>query len=55
MNIVFWFLVVVVLALLWFGLCSLYKPIGSFLFNIFDSAKNELTNDEKENKKNEED
>ena len=53
MNIVFWFGILALLALFWFGLCSLYKPIGNFLFDLFNNAKEEMTNDEKENEKNE--
>ena len=53
MNVVFWFGVLIGLVLLWFGLCSMYKPVGNFLFNIFNDAKEELTNDEKENENNE--
>lgn len=53
MNIVFWFGVLLLLALFWFGLCSLYKPIGNFLLNLFKNAKEEMTNDEKENETNE--
>ena len=53
MNIVFWFVILLILALFWFGLCSLYEPIGSFLFSLFNNAKEEITNDEKENETNE--
>lgn len=53
MNIVFWFGILLILGLFWFGLCSLYKPIGSFLFDLFNNAKEEMTNDEKENETNE--
>lgn len=53
MNIVFWLGVLALMALFWFGLCSLYKPIGSFIFDLFNNAKQEITNDEKENKTNE--
>lgn len=53
MNIVFWLGILLLLALFWFGLCSLYKPIGSFLFDLFNNAKEEMKKDEKENETNE--
>ena len=53
MNIVFWLGIILVLAFVWFALCSLYKPIGSFLLHLFNDAKSKITNDEKEKEKNE--
>lgn len=53
MNIVFWFGILFIMTILWFGLSSLYKPIGNFLFNLFNNIKKESTNDEKENETNE--
>lgn len=50
MNIVFWFLALLLLVAVWFGLCSLYKPIGNFLRETYDAAiENMKDEEEKEN------
>lgn len=56
MNIVFWFLVILALVAFWFAACSLYKPIGDFLLEIFADSKDGMEDsdqnieDEEENK-----
>lgn len=48
MNIVFWLLVIVVLALLWFCLSFAFKGIGGIALKLFNDAKEEIT-ESKEN------
>lgn len=42
MNIVFWFLVLLVLAGVWFAAVPLFKYIGIFFKTIVDDAKDEI-------------
>ena len=42
MNVVFWFLVIVVLALVWFCLSFAFGKVGSLAFRIFKDAKDEI-------------
>ena len=42
MNVVFWFLVIVVLALVWFCLAFAFGKVGSFAYKIFKDAKDEI-------------
>lgn len=42
MNIVFWLIAIILLVAVWFGLCSLYKPIGNFLWETYDAAKENM-------------
>lgn len=43
MNIVFWFFVIVVLALLWLCMSFAYKGIGGIGLKLFNDAKDEIT------------
>ena len=45
MNIVFWFLVVLGLALVWLLCCRDFKGIGAFWLGLFDDAKKEMRDD----------
>lgn len=50
MNIVFWLLALLLLVAVWFGLYSLYKPIGNFLVETYnDAIENMKDEEEKEN------
>lgn len=46
MNVVFWFLVIVVLVLIWFCLSFAFKGIGSIGLRLFNDAKKEIAGDE---------
>jgi len=54
MNIVFWFLVVVMLIAVWIYLRNYFNRIGNFLFDLFDDTKKEIL-DESQEHMNEED
>lgn len=45
MNIVFWLFVIVALVALWFAISSAFREIGEILTNIFNSTKEEITDD----------
>ena len=49
MNVVFWVLVVLVLVVIWFLACALFKPLGNLLSHIFNDAVDILNEEEKEN------
>ncbi len=51
MNIVFWALVILAVVAFWFGLCSLFEPIGDFLVETFNAAKEIILNKEEKEKK----
>lgn len=51
MNIVFWVLVVLALALTWFCMSSVFNGIGGFLLDLFNDAKEEIKGDESEKNK----
>lgn len=38
-NIVFWFILIILLILIWFILINLFKPIGGFLYKVFNKTK----------------
>ena len=42
MNIVFWFLVILALALVWLVCCRDFKGIGAFWLGLFNNAKKEM-------------
>lgn len=42
MNVVFWFLVIVVLALVWLCFAFAFGKIGSLAFRLFKDAKDEI-------------
>lgn len=42
MNIIFWIMVVIVCTLLWFLLAFLFRPLGRFIFRIWDDAVKEI-------------
>lgn len=48
MNVVFWALVIVVMALIWFCLSFAFKWIGSIFLRLFNDAKKEIMGDESE-------
>lgn len=45
MNIVFYILIVVAIAFLWFILAFLFKPIGKFFIRLYDDAKQEMSSE----------
>lgn len=49
MNIVFYLLVIIALIGLWFGLTSIFKPLGKYLYNIYKDTKEVMIEKEKEN------
>lgn len=53
-NIVFWFLVIVVLAAIWFFMSAFFKEFGEFFTGLFDDAKKGMS-DEEQSSENEED
>ncbi len=48
MNIVFWFLIIVALALVWLCGSFAFKGIGSLALKLFNDAKEEISGDESE-------
>jgi uncharacterized protein involved in cysteine biosynthesis len=48
MNIVFYLLLVVLIAFIWFALAFLFKPIGKWISRLYKDVMNEMT-EEKEN------
>ncbi len=48
MNPVFWVLVVLALVLIWFLLSFAFKGIGAIFVRLWNEAKQEITDDEKE-------
>lgn len=50
MNIVFWLLVVIVLALVWFLLAFAFKGVGAFGLRLFNDAKEEIVGNDEEEK-----
>lgn len=48
MNIVFWLIVIVALALLWFCLSFAFKGIGAFSLRIYNDAKKEISEESEE-------
>lgn len=42
MNIIFWLIVAIVCALLWFLLAFMFRPLGRFIFRIWDDAVKEI-------------
>ena len=52
MNIAFALLVLVGIIALWFFLAFLFKPLGGFLYRIFDDTKSIMNETEKEKKDN---
>lgn len=46
MNIVFWLLVIIMLALVWFCLSFAFNGIGSIGLKLFNNAKKEIRGDE---------
>lgn len=58
MNVVFWFLVVVIIVLVWFCLSFLFKGVGGIGLTLYNNAKDEITGEKekqelKEDNKNE--
>lgn len=39
MNIVFWFLVILVLVLVWFACICIFPQLGQYILNIFKNGK----------------
>lgn len=50
MNIVFWFLVIIVLTLVWFLLAFAFKGIGGIGLRLFNDAKQEIEGDKPKQK-----
>jgi len=48
MFIVFWFLVIIALVLLWFGLAFLFTPLGKGAKKYFGNAVNAITSEEED-------
>lgn len=42
MNVVFYFIVLLVIIFLWFVLSFLFKPLGGFLYRLWADAKEEM-------------
>lgn len=55
MNIAFWILVILFLALVWVGLCFLFKPLGRLFFRIFTDIEDTMTDEEDINEEEEDD
>lgn len=51
MNIVFWFLVIIVLVLVWFCLSFAFKGIGGIGLRLYNDAKKEMSEDNKSDEK----
>jgi Sec-independent protein translocase protein TatA len=51
---VFYLLVIIALAALWFGLTSIFKPLGKYLYGVYKDTKDVMTEEDKENIKKEE-
>ena len=47
MNIVFWFLVIIVLLIIWVCICSIFRPFGRFLSRIFSDVNKALNEEDK--------
>lgn len=47
MNPAFLVIAVLILVALWFLLSALYKPIGMFLYRIFDDSRSEMKEEER--------
>jgi hypothetical protein len=50
MNPVFWLIVILVLVGIWFGLTALFKPLGGYLYEIFNDTKEVINEVEEVNK-----
>ena len=50
MNPVFWALVIIIAAAIWFLMACIFYPLGRFLWRIGSDAMSELNKDDKENK-----
>lgn len=48
MNIAFWILVLLAIIMLWFSLASRFKPVGKELSDMYNEAKDAMSEDEKE-------
>lgn len=48
MNPVFWFLVLVILVGFWFGSSILFKPLGGWLYRVFNDTKEILNEEDRE-------
>lgn len=53
MNITFYLLVIITLVALWFTLTSIFKPIGNYLYRVFNDTRDVMTEEDKENNKEE--
>lgn len=53
MNIVFYLLVVIALAALWFALTGIFIPFGKYLYGLYRDAKDVMTKEDEENIKEE--
>lgn len=51
MNIVFYLLVIIALVALWFGLTSIFKPFGKYLYGVYKDTKDVMNENEKEEEK----
>ena len=49
MNIVFWFLVILALAFLWFSLSFAFNGFGGFWLELFNDAKEAIKDEENKN------
>jgi len=49
-NIVFWFLVVIVMAAIWFLMSFCFKAFGNFLADLWTEAKEDITDENETNK-----
>ena len=49
MNLAFWLIVLILIGLLWFGLCSIFGNVGEFFINLVNDAKSAMCEDTEEN------
>lgn len=46
MNLVFYLIVIISFILLWFVLAFIFKPVGRFLFRLWDDVQKTMNEDE---------